>query len=138
VKLDARPHGLANRRNDGFATPRRRVTVAATRGAEPDLERAIAELVAKPGEPRGLVGGADVTTHARPVGGQRPDGSAEQHGHGLVRDLSVQVPERGVDAGQGPTEKRPGELQLRVDHRIVDGVDVADVPTDDETGDEPV
>ena len=138
MELDVRPDGLAHRRNDGFASSRRRVTVAATRRAEPDLERLAADLVAKRASRAASSAGRDVAAHARSVGRQRPHGAAEEDRHGFAGDLPVEVPERGVDACQRAAEERPGELQLRVDHGVVDRVDLADVPADDQPRDQPM
>ena len=138
MELDVRSDRLAHRRNDRLAPSGRRVAIAAAGRAEPDLERLAAEPVAKPREPRRLVGGTDVAAHARSVGRQRPHGSAEQDRHGLAGDLPVEIPERGVDARQRAAEERPGELQLRVDHRVVDRVDLADVAADDQPRDQPM
>ncbi len=119
-KLDVRSHSLTYGWNDRFAPSRCGVAIAPTGGAKADLEGFAADLIADPREPRRLVRGCDVPTHARPVRRQRPHRSAEQDRHRLARDLAVKIPERRVDARERATEERPRELQLRVDHRVVD------------------
>ena len=96
---------------------------------QPNASRSLASRVASSA-------GRDVAAHARSVGGQRPHRSAEEHRDGLAGDLSIEIPQRGIDAGQRAAEERPGELQLRVDHRVVDRVDLADVAADDRARDQ--
>jgi hypothetical protein len=115
---------------------RRRIAIAATGRAEPNLERLAAERIAQARESRRFVGRADVAPHARPVGRQRAYRSTEQRRDRLAGDLTVEIPERGVDPGQRATEERPRELQLRVDDAVVDRVNLADVTSDDRARDQ--
>ena len=138
MELDVGSDRLAHGWNDRFAPSRRRVAIASARRAEPDLERFAPESITELRQSRALVDGADVAAHARSVRGQRPHRPAEQSRHRLAGDLPVEIPKRGVDPGERAAEERPRKLQLRIDHGVVDRVDLADVAPDHLPRDQPM
>jgi len=96
--------GRAYRTDDLLRAPGPLVLVVAELLSDPDLERVEPFALVEPDESIGLVLGRDVASHARAVGAHLARPAADELAHALPLELPAEIPEGGVQAGEGAVE----------------------------------
>jgi hypothetical protein len=95
--------------------------------ADAELEGPVTVVVPQPRQARGLVLGRDVAAHAGGVDRKRPRRAAQQFAYALAFQLAAQVPEGGVEPGQGAAQVGARELVLALGDEVDQAVDVEGV-----------
>ena len=104
--------GAGNRRDDRLRAAFPLVLTTTALGADAELEGIEPVLATQLAEALGLGLRRDVALHRRGIGAQPSRRAAQQRRHWHAFGLSAQVPQRRVDAGDGPADVGARELVL--------------------------